>query len=78
MVTFFPPTSLLHHLWCVVSHTLFAKGLNYMPRGLKSSRPLIINMILFVNISNILSVKTIYIMTFRVAHWDVLDVSLAF
>ena len=35
-----------------MSRTLFAKGLNYMPRGLKVSRLLIINMIPFVNISN--------------------------
>ena len=26
----------LHRLWHLVSHTLFAKGLNWMPRGPKS------------------------------------------
>ena len=42
----------LRRLWYLVSRTLFAKGLKQMPRGLKVSRPLIANMILFVNISN--------------------------
>ena len=34
-----------HHL---VSHTLLGDGLNYMLRGLVESRPLIVNMALFV------------------------------
>ena len=49
-----------------------------MLRGLKESHPLIANMIPFVNMSNFVSEKKIYIMTFRVAHWDTLHTSLAF
>ena len=49
-----------------------------MPRGLKVSRMLIVNVISFVNISNFFKGKNIYIIIFRVAHWDVLDDSLAF
>jgi hypothetical protein len=49
-----------------------------MPRGLKMSRPLIANMIPFVNISNFFKWKNIYIMTLRVSHWDALDDRLAF
>ena len=50
-----------------------------MLRGLKVARPLIVNMIPFINISNILEVKkNIYIMRFRVAHWDPFDDNLAF
>lgn len=41
----------LHCLWHLVSRTLFAKGLNWMPRIPKESRPTIANMILFANIS---------------------------
>jgi hypothetical protein len=41
-----------------------------MPRGLKVSRPLIVNMIPFVNISDFLKWKNTYIMIFRVAHHD--------
>ena len=48
-----------------------------MPRGLKVSRPLIADMIPYVNISNF-QVKNIFHMTFRVAHWDMLDDSLVF
>ena len=44
-----------------------------MPRGLKVSRLLIANMIPSININNI-----IYILTFIVAHLDMLDDSLAF
>ena len=40
----------LHCLWYLVSRTLFAKGLNYVPRGFKVSYLLIISIILFVNI----------------------------
>ena len=40
-----------------------------MPRGLKVSRPLIANMISFINISNFFQWKNIYIMTFRAAQW---------
>jgi hypothetical protein len=54
------------------------KGLNQMPRGLKVSHPLIANMIPFVNISNFLKWKNIYIMKFKVANWDTLDDSLVF
>ena len=68
----------LHNLWYLVSHTLFAKGLNEMSRGLKVSRLLIADMIQFVYISNFLKWENIFIMTFRVAHWDTLDDSLAF
>ena len=32
-----------------------------MPSGLKVSRPLIVNMILFVNVSNFFKLKIIYI-----------------
>ena len=39
--------------------------------GLKVSCPLSANMILFVNISNFLKGKSIYVMTFGVAHWDI-------
>ena len=42
------------------------------------SRLLIANMTTFVNISNFFRWKNIYIMAFRVAHWDTLDDSLAF
>ena len=49
-----------------------------MPRCLKVSHPLIVNMISFVNTKKILQVKNIYIVTSRVAHWDMLDDSLAF
>jgi hypothetical protein len=39
---------------------IFAKGLNYMLRGLKLSRALIANMIPFVNISNFFKCKKKY------------------
>ena len=29
----------LHHVWYLVSLTLFVKGINYMPRSLKVSHP---------------------------------------
>jgi hypothetical protein len=64
---------ILHHLWHLVSRTLFVKGLNWMPRGLKVSQPLTVNMIPFVNIRNIFKWNNIYILTSRVAHWDMLD-----
>ena len=38
-------------LWCLVSRTLFAKGLSSIPRGLQVSRLLIVNTIILVNIS---------------------------
>ena len=41
-----------------------------MPRGLKVSRMLIVDMILFANIINFLKRKIIVIMAFIVAHWD--------
>ena len=40
-----------------------------MPRGLKVSCLLIVNIILFVNIFNFLSEEIVYIMTFSIAHW---------
>ena len=43
----------LHHLWYLVSRTLFVKGLNKMLRGLEVSRSLIVIMILCVNISDL-------------------------
>ena len=59
-------------------YTICEEPSNVMPRGLQVSRPLIANMIPFVNISNFLKWITIYIVKFRVAHWDALDDSLAF
>lgn len=35
------PASALHHLWYLLLRTLFANGLDYMPRVLKVSRPII-------------------------------------
>ena len=49
-----------------------------MPRGLKESRPLIIDIISFVNISNFFRRKYVFVMTFTTTHWDTLDDSLAF
>ena len=46
--------SKLHHLWYLVSRTIHAKNLNYMPRDLKVSYMMIANMIPFINIGNIL------------------------
>ena len=71
------PLAKLHCFWYLVSCTLLAKGLNYISRGLKVSRSLIANMIPFVNISHFFKRKNIYIMTFRVTHWDTLDDNLA-
>ena len=45
----------VHHLWYLVSSTLFAKGLSKMPISFKVSHPLIVDMIIFVNISKILN-----------------------
>ena len=39
----------LHCLWYLVPCTIFAKGLKWMPRGLRVSHLLVANMILFVN-----------------------------
>ena len=44
----------IHCLWYLVLRTLLASNLNWMPGGLKVSRPLIINIVLFIRISNIL------------------------
>ena len=41
---------LLHRLWYLASHTLFAKGQNQMFGGLKVSRPLIAIFVLAINI----------------------------
>ena len=41
-----------------------------MRRGLKALRPLIANMVLFINKIVSLSEIFIYIVTFSVAHWD--------
>ena len=49
-----------------------------MPRGLKVSYPLIVNMVPFVNIYNFFKWKNVYIMAFRAVRWDALDNSLAF
>ena len=46
--------------------------------GLKVSRPLIANMILFVNINNCFNEEIVYVRTFSVAHWDTQDNSFAF
>ena len=48
-----------------------------MSRGFKVLRPLIANVIPFVNISKFFKWKNMYIMTLRVAHWDTLDDRLA-
>ena len=48
-----------------------------MPRDLKVSRPLIFNMILFININKISKWKIIYIMTYSVVHWNTWDDSFA-
>ena len=40
------------HLWYIVSHILLMEGLNMMPRGLKVSRLLITDKILFINKTN--------------------------
>ena len=40
-----------------------------MPRGLKVSHLLIVNMILFVNINTQLSEVNVYMMTFSIGHW---------
>ena len=50
----------LHRLWYLLSRTLFVKGINEVPRGLKVSHLPIANMILFINISNYLKWPFIY------------------
>jgi hypothetical protein len=72
------PSLYLHCLWYLVSCTLFAKDLNWAPKGLKVSRLLIADMILFVTISNFLKCQNILSMTFNIAHWDTSDNSFAF
>jgi hypothetical protein len=42
----------LHHVWYLVSRTLFAKEINCMSRGSKVSYMLIAKFALFVNINN--------------------------
>ena len=50
-----------------------------MPRGLKMSRMLIIDMILFIIIcKKIIKWENIYIRIFNIADWDTWDDSLAF
>ena len=49
-----------------------------MPRGLKVSCFLIVNMMLFVNISTLLSEVNVYIMTFSMGHWILKMVILRF
>ena len=49
-----------------------------MPRNLKLSRPLIIEMLSFDDIGNFFKWENIYIKTFRIAHWNTLDDSLMF
>jgi hypothetical protein len=41
-----------------------------MLKCLKVSHPLCVNAILFVNVSNFLNRKNIYILTFSVGNWD--------
>ena len=45
-------TTVVHRLRYLVSCTLFAKGLNWITRGLKVSRPLVVSVLSFVNLSN--------------------------
>ena len=45
----------LHYAWYLVSHTMFAKSLNYMSKGLVMSCMLIAYMTQFVKISNFLN-----------------------
>ena len=68
----------LHRLRCLVSRTLFAKSLNKMLRGLKVSCPLIVNMILFVNITICFKWIFISIVTCRVGFWNTWDNSFVF
>lgn len=49
-----------------------------MPRGLKVSSPLIANMIIFVNIHNSCRSNNVYIITFDVPYWVVLEDILPF
>ena len=42
----------VHRLWYLEPRTLFAKGLNEMPRGFQVSHPFFDDMILLVNMSN--------------------------
>ena len=70
----------LHQLWYLVTHTLFAKGINYIcPKSLKVSRPRIANMTLIANISSFLEWKYNYIVVaITIARGDVGDDSFAF
>ena len=54
----------VHCLWYLVSHTMFAKGLNYIVRSFK------VLCLLIVNMRNFFKWKLIYIMIFGIAHWD--------
>jgi hypothetical protein len=65
---------LLQCLWCLMSHTLFAKLDAWGSQEV--SCQLIVIVILFVNISNFSSEGYIYIMTFSVAHWDIVIIIL--
>ena len=49
-----------------------------MPRGLKVSCLLIVNIILFVNIINFSSEENVYIMTFSMGHWILKMIALRF
>ena len=49
--------TMVHRLWYSISCILYAKGLSYMPRGLKVSHLLIANELFIINISNFLSKK---------------------
>ena len=49
-----------------------------MPRGLKVSSSVIVNLILFVNISNFLKQKIIHIMIFNIANLDTWNDSFSF
>ena len=65
-------------LFSVHVHYLQRLSLNWVPGRPKVSRLLIANMIPLVNISKKTKWKNIYVVAFRVSHWDTLDGSLAF
>ena len=53
-------------------------NLNYISRGLVASRPLIVNLTPFLNISNSMKCTIIYDMIFSIAHWNAWDDKLEF
>ena len=60
-----------------VTYTICEGLENWMRRGLIESRLLIACMIPFVDTRNLFNCENIYIVTFRVAHWDAWDDSVA-